>query len=226
MAPAGDRGVGGDGEQRRQPGPQPRQHLDARSREGTPTCTWQPPSAGLGHHRTVPAGQLLVTGLAGSRRPARASGTARPRRPPGGSPQMPRRPRRAAAAGSARRRVSSRPVHTLVPVSTWNRISSCCDPRLPVEQPHQLGGPRRSAGGRVQEHELLLYPQRDGAGRAHRPRPAAGHRRATSRTGRSGHHHETCCSGGGRSGSRGPRALAGRRLRGLRGSAATAARPA
>ena len=60
--------------------------------------------AGLGHHGCVPAGQLPVAGLAGVWRPARACGTARPRRPPGGSPDAPRPQRPAAAAGPARGR--------------------------------------------------------------------------------------------------------------------------
>ena len=56
----------------------------------------------------------------------------------GATPEATRRqPSRAAAAAASRRsRISSRPassrlVHTLVPVSTWNRISSCCTPGSP-----------------------------------------------------------------------------------------------
>ena len=65
------------------------------------------------------------------------------------------------------------------------------DPRLPAEHPHQVrAGQHSGAGGRVQEHEFLLYPQRDRAGRAHRPRRAAGHRRVPSRPARSGRYRD------------------------------------
>ena len=71
------------------------------------------------------------TGAGPSRRPARARGTARSLTP------LSRQPRDAAAPATSRRsRASSRPrssrlVHTLVAVSTWNRISSCCTPGSP-----------------------------------------------------------------------------------------------
>ena len=42
----------------------------------------------------------------------------------------------------------------------------------------------------VEEEFVLLDPQRDRGGRAHRPRRAAGHHRAPSRTARPGHHHD------------------------------------
>ena len=56
----------------------------------------------------------------------------------GATPDATRRqPRRAAASAASRRSLtssrpaSSRLVHTRVPVSTWNRISSCCTPGSP-----------------------------------------------------------------------------------------------
>ena len=64
------------------------------------------------------------------KRPARAG----VRRDPG---RHQAQPRCAAAAAASRRSLtssrprSSRPVHTLVPVSTWNCISSCCTPGSP-----------------------------------------------------------------------------------------------
>jgi hypothetical protein len=80
-------------------------------------------------------------------------------------------------------------VHTPVAVSTWNRISSGCTPELPAEHPHQLrAGQHGGTGGRVQQHELLLHPERERAGRAHRPRRAAGDRRGPPGTVRYGHH--------------------------------------
>ena len=146
--------------------------------------------AGLGHHRTVPARQLPVTGLAGhGGQPRRAI-----RRDPGGHQAAahrcrggrgePPQPDQLAAglvqAGAHRGSGLHLEPHQLL-----------LDPRLPAEHPHQIGaGQHHSAGGRVQEHELLLHPQRDRAGRAHRPRRAAGHRRGPSRTARSGHHHD------------------------------------
>ena len=102
-----------------------------RSRVGDPDVHVAGAGAGLGHHGTRTGGPAPGNGAGVLRRPARACGTARPRRPPGGSPAAPRRPRPAAGAGSARGRGSSRPVHTPVAVSTWNRISSCCIPGSP-----------------------------------------------------------------------------------------------
>ena len=87
-------------------------------------------SPGLGDQQTVPAGQLLVPGL------GRRGGQ------PGRSEQ--RDPRGHQTAAQTRRRVSdeqpepvssrprpSRLVRTLVAISTWNLISSCCTPGSP-----------------------------------------------------------------------------------------------
>ena len=168
----------------------PRQHLDARLPGGDPDVHVAAAGAGLGHHRAVPAGQLPLAGLAcHGGQPGRAV-----RRDPGGHQAAAQRCR-------GRRREPPQPdqltaevvqaVHTLVPVSTWNRISSCWIPGSPPStRTGCRAGQHRGAGGRVQEHELLLHPQRDPARRAHRPRRAAGHRRGPSRTARSGHHHD------------------------------------
>ena len=147
--------------------------------------------AGLGHHRAVPAGQLLVTGLAVSRRPARACGTARPRRPPAGSPDAPRRPRRAAAAGSARGR--GRPGRC----TPWFRSppgTASAPAAIPGSPPsiRTSSGPASTVapvdGSRSTNSSST--PSVIAAGRAHRPRRAAGHRRGPSCTARSGHYHD------------------------------------
>src|SRR5208283_2076598 len=90
-----------------------------RSREGTPTCTWQaqvPASATTGPYRRASSWYRRWPVTAAS-----------PGARYGATPDATRRqPRRAAAAAASRRSLtssrprSSRPVHTLVPVSTWN----------------------------------------------------------------------------------------------------------
>ena len=146
--------------------------------------------AGLGHHRAVPAGQLPVPGLgchggqpgrAVRRDPGRHQAAAQPRR--GGRGQPPQPDQLAAEVVQAGAHPGSglhlEPHQLLL------------HPRLPAEHPHQIrAGQHSGAGGRVQEHELLLHPERDRAGRAHRPRRAAGHRRGPSCTARSGHYHD------------------------------------
>ena len=121
---------------------------------------------------------------------------------------MPRRPRRAAAAGSARGQASSRLVHTGVPVSTWNRISSCWIPGSPPSIRTRSGPASTVApvdGSRSTNSSstpsVIAPAARTAPGRppgtvAARPAPA-GPGLATT----------TCCSGSGRSGSRWPSAL-------------------
>ena len=146
--------------------------------------------AGLGHHGTVPAGQLLVTGLVGhGGQPGRAV-----RRDPGGH-QAAAQPRRGGRGEPPQPdQLAAEVVQAGAHPGSGLHLEPhqlLLDPRLPAEHPHQLGaGQHGGAGGRVQEHELLLYPQRDRAGRAHRRRPATGHRRAPSCTARSGHYHD------------------------------------
>jgi len=227
IVPAGDRGVGGDGQQRRQPGPQPGQHLDTQVPGGDPDVHVAGAGAGLGHHRAVPAGQLAVPGLgchggqpgrAVRRDPRGHQPAAQPRR--GGRSEPPEPDQLAAGLVQAGAHPGSGlhlEPHQLLP-----------HPRLPAEHPHQLGsGQHSGASGRVQQHELLLHPQRDRAGRAHRPRRAAGGGRGPSRTARSGHHSDHLLLRG--RAQRQPLAQrAGQAGHGARprGAAATAARPA
>ena len=148
-------------------------------------------------------------GAGRSRRPARARGTARPRRP------LRRQPRDAAAAAVSRRsRISSRPrssrlVHTLVPVSTWNRMSSCWIPGSPPSI-RTSSGPAstvapvdgsRSTNSSSTPSEIApaarTSPDGPPGAVAARPAPPDPGRTTT-----------TCCSGSGRSGSRWPSTLA------------------
>ena len=147
--------------------------------------------AGIGHHRAVPAGQLPVPGLAGVT-------AASPGVRYGATPEATsRQPSRAAASAASRRsRISSRPtssrlVHTPVPVSTWNRISSCRTPGSPPSI-RTSSGPASTAApvDGSSSTNSSSTPSVTTAGRAHRPRRAAGHRHGPSRTARSGHYHD------------------------------------
>ena len=121
---------------------------------------------------------------------------------------MPRRPRRAAAAGSARRRARPGSVHTLVPVSTWNRISSCAIPGSPPSIRTSSGPASTVApvdGSRSTNSSstpsVIAAAARTAPGR---PPDTVAARPAPPDPGLT----TTCCSGSGRSGSRWPSALA------------------
>ena len=145
---------------------------------------------GVGHHRTVPACQLLVPGLVcHGGQPGRAV-----RRDPGGHQAAAQRCRGGRGEPPQPDQLAAEVVQAGAHRGSGLYLEPhqlLLDPRLPAEHPHQLGGGQhRGAGGRVQEHELLLHPQRDRGGRAHRTRRAAGHRRGPSCTARSGHDHD------------------------------------
>ena len=129
--------------------------------------------AGLGHHRTVPARQLPVAGLAGhGGQPGRAV-----RRDPGGHQAAARRCRGGRGQPPQPDQLAADLVQAGAHPGAGLHLEPhqlLLDPRLPAEHPHQLrGGQHGGAVRRVQEHELLLHPQRDRGGRAP---PPAGHR--------------------------------------------------
>ena len=122
---------------------------------------------------------------------------------------MPRRPRRAAAAGSARGQASSRPVHTGVPVSTWNRISSCWIPGSPPSI-RTSSGPASTVAPVDGSRSTNSSSTPSVIAPAARTAPGRPPRTVAARPAPPGPGLTTpaCCSGSGRSGSRGPSALA------------------
>ena len=126
---------------------------------------------------------------------------------------MPRRPRPAAAAGSARGRGRPGRCTPWLPVSTWNRISSCCTPGSPPSIRTSSGAASTVApvdGSRSTNSSSTPSVIAPAARTA--PGSAAGHRRGPSCPARSGRYHDhllpASCSGSGHSGSRWPSALA------------------
>jgi len=179
-----------------------------RSREGTPTCTWQaqvPASATTGPYRRASwryRGWGVTAASPGVRYGATPEATSR-------------QPSRAAAAAASRRsRTSSRPassrlVHTPVPVSTWNRISSCRTPGSPPSI-RTSSGPASTVAPVDGSSSTNSSSTPSVIGPAARTAPGGPPGAVAARPAPPdpGITATTCCSGAGRSGSRWPSALA------------------